>query len=58
MKKILFIVSCVFFLVSSYLFVSIYENKEMADILEENSAYTVSVTNVQGQVETITALKK
>lgn len=58
MKKILFIVSCVFFLVSSYLFVGIYENKEMADILDENSAYTVSVTNVQGQVETITALKK
>ncbi|WP_455683173.1 DUF1430 domain-containing protein [Thomasclavelia sp.] len=58
MKKILFIVSCVFFLVSSYLFVGIYENEEMTDILEENSAYTVSVTNIQGQLETITALEK
>ena len=47
MKKILFIVSCVFFLVSSYLFVDIYANKEITNILEEDSKYTVSVTEVQ-----------
>lgn len=53
MKKILFIVSCVFFLFSSYLFVNIYANKEITNILEEDSKYTVSVTEVQDQEKTV-----
>lgn len=53
MKKILFIVSVVFFLVSSYLFVDVYSNKEVAGILEENSNYTISVKDVSDQNETI-----
>ena len=58
MKKILFIVSCVFFLFSSYLFVNIYANKEITNILEEDSKYTVSVTEVQDQEKTVESLKK
>ena len=58
MKKILFIVSCVFFLFSSYLFVNIYANKEITNILEEDSKYTVSVTEVQDQENTVESLKK
>ena len=58
MKKILFIVSCVFFLFSSYLFVNIYANKEIKNILEEDSKYTVSVTEVQDQEKTVESLKK
>lgn len=58
MKKILFIVSCVFFLFSSYLFVDIYANKEITNILEEDSKYTVSVTEVQDQEKTVESLKK
>lgn len=47
-----------FFLVSSYLFVDIYANKEITNILEEDSKYTVSVTEVQDQEKTVESLKK
>ncbi|WP_143324669.1 hypothetical protein [Thomasclavelia spiroformis] len=40
------------------MFVDIYANKEITNILEEDSKYTVSVTEVQDQEKTVESLKK
>lgn len=58
MKRILFIVSCVFFLISSYLFVDIYTNKEITSILEANNKYTISVDDIYDQEKTIESFEK